>query len=345
MNFEVIKSSDLEWGDRIKSSLIYDFHHTSCFHIIETNEHEKGLLFVAEDENDFIALPLVIREIPNTQYFDASSVYGYAGPVASKEITKLDEELIHFFHDKFLVYCNENNIISVFSRLHPLIKQSSFFANFGSVKELNKTVAIDLTEPIEVQRQHYSRSYKNQINQLKKRKGYSVEKLEIKDIAIFMDIYFETMERVNATNYYFFSNDYLIDLVQNNCFEAIILVAYNTEGVPASAAIYTLTGNIMQYHLGGTKDFALEDAPIKYVMDEARLLASKLNLEYFSLGGGLGGSDDDSLFRFKAGFSKNFFQFSVWNLIVNMEAYEELVKQKDIKASDYPSFFPLYRAK
>ena len=344
MKFKTIGISNPEWDNYINSSINYDFHHTSCLHKIEVKDEEEALLFVAKAENDFIAFPLLIKPIRHTNYFDASSVYGYGGPVAPKAFSEIPKELNAFFRKQFLRHCIKNNIIAVFSRLHPLINTSRFFDQFGVVKKLNNVVVIDLTEPIDIQRQHYSRSYKNQINKLKKKKGYSVENLSKDNIDIFKDIYFETMDRVDAKDHYYFSNEYLKKLVSNNCFNSELLIAYDSEGQPTSAAIFTITNNIMQYHLGGTKDFAMHDTPFKYVMDEARLMGSNLGLKYFNLGGGVGGSDDDSLFKFKAGFSKNFFQFSVWNLVVNENVYDKLVKEKGVKKEDHPNFFPLYRA-
>ena len=346
VSFKVYTLEDSQWTTYLSKANQYDFHHTSCFHQIECKLNEKPLLFVSEDKKgEFIAVPLIIKPIPGTNYFDANSVYGYGGPIASKHFKEFSKEELIFFKKNLLDYCLKNDVISIFSRLHPLINTSEFFNSFGKVKKLNKVVAVDLTEPIDIQRQHYSRSYKNQINKLKKKKGYTVRKLDYKNIDVFKDIYFETMRRVNAKDYYFFSEEYLIHLVENECYRTVILVAYNNEGIPASAAIYTISKNFMQYHLGGTKDFALKDAPIKYIMDEARLLGSSLGLSYFNLGGGVGGSDEDSLFRFKSGFSKSLFQFSVWNLIVDQKAYDNLVKEKNIDKFEHPNFFPLYRAR
>jgi hypothetical protein len=50
------------------------------------------------------------------------------------------------------------------------MNQLPFFLNFGKVLSINKTVALNLKESLEIQRQGYSRAYKNQINKLA-RKG------------------------------------------------------------------------------------------------------------------------------------------------------------------------------
>jgi len=223
------------------------------------------------------------------------------------------------------------------------MNQSPLFVNLGKVLDINKTVAINLKESIDIQRQDYSRSYKNQINKLK-RKGYTTRFLDLEEIDEFISLYYETMDRVSAKQYYYFDKNYFLKFLQNNDFNSKIIIAENEFGEMTSGAIFTITNKIMQYHLGGTKNKFLADTPIKIVMDEARLLGAELKLNFLHLGGGVGGSDDDSLFRFKLGFSKNFFQFSVWNLIVNEKEYDDLVFQNKIKSEDFPNFFPLYRA-
>lgn len=97
----------------------------------------------------------------------------------------------------------------------------------------------------------------------------------------------------------------------------------------------------MQYHLAGTAQGFITHTPMKLILDEARLLGNKLNLDFLHLGGGVGGSDEDSLFRFKSGFSKLRCQYQIWQLIIDNEKYDELVA---IKNTDKNSeFFPLYR--
>jgi hypothetical protein len=66
------------------------------------------------------------------------------------------------------------------------------------------------------------------------------------------------------------------------------------------------------------------------------------NLQFFHLGGGFAGRDNDNLYLFKSGFSKKRLQFSVWKHITNMEQYNKLVAYMNIWKS-VNSFFPLYR--
>lgn len=336
LKFEIIENNSEKWSEIIKQATIYDFHHTAYFHKIDTNFVSKLLLF--SDRDNFIALPIVIRPIEGTEYFDITSVYGYAGPVYSFIENYETTELIAFFRKSFLDFCKEQNIISVFSRLHPLIEQSNIIENLGEIVNLNKTVAIDLTKSAEEQRKEYRKSLKSELNQLRRKEIVVREATTKEEIDAFIAIYYETMDRVEATANYYFSKEYFYEFLNNQDFDAKLLIAVKDNKVIAGA-IFTLTDKIMQYHLAGTTEEYIRETPMKLILDEARLYGNGTSAENLHLGGGVGGHDDDSLFRFKSGFSKDFKQFSVWKYIVNQAVYDELSKDKKVSG-----FFPLYRS-
>jgi hypothetical protein len=63
------------------------------------------------------------------------------------------------------------------------------------------------------------------------------------------------------------------------------------------------------------------------------------------LGGGVGGSAEDPLFHFKAGFSPRRHTFRTARLVLDTHAYEELCARADEEGeATQPAFFPAYRA-
>lgn len=337
-NFEIIEKSNPKWNEILKKSTIYDFHHSAYYHEIDTEFSTIMLYF--EGGESFIALPIVVRPIENTPYFDITSVYGYAGPIFrfDDDLTKLD--LIEYFQHRFQQYCKEQNIVSVFSRLHPLIDQNQILEGLGEIVDLNKTVSIDLTIDADSQRKNYRKSLKSELNQLRKKEISIDEATTNEEIDAFIDIYYETMDRVNATKNYYFSKEYFYNFLNTDAFGAKLLVAKKDEKVIAGA-IFTFADKIMQYHLAGTTEEFIRETPMKLILDEARLLGNKTSAQSLHLGGGVGGSDDDSLFKFKSGFSKDFKQFRIWKYIANTDIYTQLVQSKNINTNS--NFFPLYR--
>lgn len=334
--FEIIENNSPKWGECIKQANVYDFHHTSYFHQIDNNFNSKLLLF-SDDEN-FIGLPIVIRPIDGTAFFDITSVYGYAGPIYKfqKDYNNLD--LISFFNLHFVNFCKENKIVSVFSRLHPLIDQRKILKGLGEISDLNKTLSINLQISPEEQRREYRKSLKSELNQLARKDIYVRESENHDEVDEFISIYYETMKRVGAASQYYFSKEYLYGFLNNSDFKSKLLVAVKNKKIIAGA-IFTLTDTIMQYHLAGTTQEFIQETPMKLIIDQARLLGNETTAKDLHLGGGVGGRDDDSLFKFKSAFSKSLKQFSVWKFVVDQKIYDELSRNKS-----HSSFFPLYRS-
>ncbi len=116
------------------------------------------------------------------------------------------------------------------------------------------------------------------------------------------------------------------------------------DGEIIAGGVFIATKKIMQYHVAGTKKEHIKATPMKLIIDESRLLCTQLNLEYLHLGGGVGGSDDDSLFWFKSGFSDLTFTYKTWQLIVNEEVYKNLVDERSKKKVLNENYFPLFRS-
>jgi len=299
-------------------------------------------LFIVEDESDRIVLPLVKRPIEGTEYYDCSSVYGYAGPLSNKPPKLLSRHLIKGFQQSLKEYCEREKIISVFSRLHPIIEQSELLIGLGEIEALNKTICIDLDLPPEEQWQQYRKSNKYEIGQLRKA-GFVIKKADTQaEIDEFLRIYTDTMKRVNASSMYFFDKEYFYNFLNAKDFESILLLAYKGSEV-AAGSIFTITKNIMQYHLAGTDLIFIKDSPMKLIIDEARLLGIKYGLKSLHLGGGVGGQDDDPLYRFKSGFSEKNFRFEVWKYIVDEQKYSEVVREREKQKPLNIKYFPLYR--
>lgn len=341
-SFSVVDANDVYWDKSLLGSKQYDFYHTSCYHLLEKTG--TPYLFVAKSHNDFIALPLILRKIEDTPYWDCTSAYGYCGPVSNLDFQDIPEELFSYFRTQLNQYFRDNNIISAFSRLHPLIIGDGVFLDMGEVKAINQTVAISLKLSPEEQRMQYRKSNKSEINQLRGKKGFEIKIADSEaEIRKFTEIYQETMTRVEARENYFFDFDYFNSFLNNNCFSSKLLLAMK-DGALTAGAIFTITNNIMQYHLAGTTEKYIRDTPMKLIIDHARILGNELKLEYLHLGGGVGGSDEDPLFKFKSGFSDKRCVYRVWQYIADEEKYKEVCELKIGNKRVNGNYFPLYRA-
>jgi hypothetical protein len=339
-SFTILEVNNPLWNVIVERSLEYDFYHTQPYHLLE--KENRPVLCVLSFDADFIAIPFIIRAIPNSVYFDCTSVYGYSGVISSLNFDKITTEIISQFHKELLKFFEKNKIIAAFSRLHPLIHNQSVFNDFGRVNDVNKTVAIDLRLTLEEQKAQYRKSIKYEINQLRKNGFEVVETKSKEDIDAFVAIYHETMSRVDASGEYYYKHDYFYDFLGSDYFQTKLLIA-KKEGKIVAGAIFTITNKIMQYHLAGTAEKYNKLAPMKLILDEARLLGNVLDLDFLHLGGGVSGNDEDSLFQFKKGFSNLKNQFQTWQFVVDNDKYNQLVQESNVLLSD--NFFPLYRSK
>lgn len=332
---EITKKDD--WVAVLNKVDSYDFYHTYDYHLLSKQPNEKFVLLVYQNDIRLIAIPIVIRPIEGTDYFDITSVYGYAGPV-SKNITVDFDNTI--FVSELNNYFVNHKIVSVFSRLNPYIHhQKKILQNLGNCTDMSSIVTINLTNNLETQRSGYQRRIKSQINKAR-RLCNIVKATKKEDIDAFIDIYYENMNRVNADDYYYFDRDYFYNFLNSDNFETDLLLALTKDTNEIIAGvIFVKTNHIVQYHLAGSKSDFLSLTPIKMLIDEMRLIATEEGFKYLNLGGGLG-SKEDSLLRFKISFSKELKTFSVWKYIVDHEIYNQLTSSQNPKSKDY---FPAYR--
>jgi len=341
MPYYIISINEKElWDKYIQKAAVFDFYHTWYYHSLEKSG--TPFLFVYHRENDFIALPLIKRRIEDTAYFDCTSVYGYAGPVANVPFNDLSEDIIAGFKLALSDFLKNENIITVFSRLHPLINQQLLLNRFGGIYNNGRTVAVDLTKTIEDQRAKYRRSIRQKVKQLR-RKGFVVKEAACDDeVKEFARIYNENMIKVNAASYYFFDEQYFFDLLHADDFHSKLLLAYYEDKI-TSGGVVTCSNNIMQFHLAATSNDFLSEAPMKLLFDEAACVGKAMGMRYLHLGGGVGGRED-SLFDFKSGFSDLYFNFNTWRYIVDLPVYNNLVDQYGKNINNGGGRFPLYRS-
>lgn len=333
----IIKKQD--WVSALKNVDSYDFYHTYDYHHLSKGDNEKPILLEYIEDDKIIIIPFLLRKVFDTNYYDLTSVYGYSGPLMKNIGTTFDNSK---FNAALELFYKNYGIVAVFSRLHPFFENQKNVLNaIGEIKQLGRVVNVDLTKSLSDQRMEFSKTTKRYLTKTRK---VCLVKSEISDqtINVFKDLYYENMDRVNAQKLYYFSKDYLVSFLNSEDFDAEILFAVLQEtNEIISGAIMVKTNDIIQYHISGTRNKYLHLTPIRMLIDEMRIQGTEQRYTFFNLGGGLG-SAEDSLFNFKASFSKNYKFFEIWKHVVNPFVYSDLVNVYADKSSNQ-DFFPLYR--
>ena len=212
------------------------------------------------------------------------------------------------------------------------------------------TVSIDLANSLEQIWSDTKSSHRNKINRCTKKFNLKAKITKFyEEIDIFCQLYEETMARVVAKNiYYSFNKDYFIAMnaaIEKNLYLCIV----ESESQVASVGLYTECCGIVQAAFGGIRDTFVKQSPSILEIDYVRRWSKNQGYRHLHLGGGVGASED-SVYKFKAGFSKERHQFLTLRLIGDRDRYNYLLKIRSKQLNIEPSqlqksdFFPNYRA-
>src|SRR5680860_565729 len=81
---EIITDKE-EWNSFMKLVGHFDFYYSYYYHLLSKKDEEEPMLIAYRETGMLIALPLLVRDIEGTSYKDATSVYGYTGPLCNAE--------------------------------------------------------------------------------------------------------------------------------------------------------------------------------------------------------------------------------------------------------------------
>jgi hypothetical protein len=348
--FDVIRAADDDsWGAVLAQVVQHDFHHLAGYHRLAEHRGEgQALLFVYRERGFLIALPLLVRPVDDSDPGgpqDATSVYGYAGPLASH--LRIPKRIVEAFQAALRDELVRRRVIAVFSRLHPLIPQQHLLAGRGETRLCGLTVSIDLTLPLEEQWAGYSKGTRRLIRRAQEAGVVCVHDRKLASLGEWAAIYRETMERVGASSTYDFDEAYF-ELLAAELGPVLQLFVAFVDGKASAAGLFTICDGIVQAHLGGSRMEHAALSPTRVVDDTARRWAAAAGARVFHLGGGVGGRDD-SLFRYKAAFSDRRHRFTTWRWVVDASAYRELCEMRvrsdgeDATRPGGEAYFPCYR--
>ena len=326
------------WNRIISEFPVSDTYYTWDYHKANEKKDEKSVLLLYEDSDGAIAFPLVLASIPGRPWNDAHTVYGYGGPInrASTPLTSNDH-----FAAALTDYFKSESVISVFARLHPFIpNQPALLQSIGEIETRGEVVYMDLSKHENAILSGYQSRHRTQTNQSKRNCRIVKEDGE-GAYAKFRKIYNATMDRLKASDDYYFGDSYYKILGEARTFATDYWFAYPMDSdVIIGAGILLKKHPFAQYHLAGTSESGLLVSPTRALIDAMWRLAKKEGHTIFNLGGGLK-SRRDNLFRFKSHFSKTTAPFRVWKYIADPDKYDELCSKNQFPLNT--DFFPGYR--
>lgn len=342
MQTDFISPSDQCWREALRATQhdVYDLPE----YVTVCGKYENAIpvAFYASEGAQCCLIPLLqrplLRELGAPRsWSDAFSPYGYSSALFAG-----DAEWPMHAVNALIRACSDRNIISVFVRLHPLLAVPAAALDSHGVRVTHgHTVHVDLTLSEQALHAQLRKDHKLRIRRLYAQ-GYSVAVDDWSLFDRFMQIYWATMRRLDADQYYLFPADYFRDLRQALGPRLHLVAAIAPDSSVAAAGLFTETNGIVQFHLSGTAQEYQRSAPSKLMLDGAIAWARTAGNSVLHLGGGVG-SRDDSLFEFKAGFSSLRTSFQTWRVVCDPNRYSELVRAAGVLSSAPDGFFPAYR--
>ena len=210
--------------------------------LYEKMENGKSEIFRYEDENGKITNQFLKREIPEKidgkVYYDLVTPYGYGGPVV--EFSNNKEKLLENYEKEFTKYCIENDIVSEFVRFHPIAKNYEDFRKMYNAEYMRKTLATNLENYDDPFQEEFSKSTKKTVRRvLNSGVTYRITERP-ENLEEFKRVYYLNMERKEASEYYFFDDQYFSDILKYYK-ENVILVEAMYENKVVAAGLYFIS--------------------------------------------------------------------------------------------------------
>lgn len=345
-----IDESD-KWDSMVKSFSNYDVYYlsgyTKAFKL--HGDGDPTLIYYHDEEIRAINVVMIryiaedIRfkdKIESNSLFDITTPYGYGGFIIEGNS---NDNNLKKFNKEYSDYCSSKNIISEFVRFHPVLKNSKINSEIYEVIDLGKTITMDLISKEQIWNDLSSKN-RNVIRKAIKSGveiywGRSPELIDE-----FVPLYNATMNKDDATDYYYFNKEFYKSVLEDLRYNSLIFYALYDQKIISMSMILFGNDN-MHYHLSASDREYQSLAATNLLLYEAACWGSENGYKSFHLGGGLG-SKEDSLFKFKKAFNKNSeTYFSIGRKIFDQEKYDELIEirlQEDEFDTD-TTFFPKYR--
>lgn len=331
-----------EWSD-ILTKVPHDIYSTEAYVKLYQEGPSQARCFVFSDGNNYFLLPFLIQPIDllGNTYYDFETQYGYGGPLVNTG----NEDFIKAAWDAFIYCCAEEKIVAGILRFHPFFENVKLFSLYDTPLFIRKTVSIDLRFSEEELWSNVSKVHRRAIKKAEKM-GLTYEVDEtLSKLDLFKSLYNETMNKVDAADFYFFTDDYFDKI--RSLGESVFLAFINSNGDSIAGAIFFKSGGYGHYHLGGSREEYLSLRPNNMLFYRTALYLKEKGNTDFHLGGGNSADEEDGLFVFKKRFSGRTHDFFLGKIVTDKENYEKVCRlweeKNPEKKEKYKNFVLKYR--
>jgi len=276
-----------KWNKIVKSFKDFDVYYLSEYtKAFEIHGDGEPTLFYYEDQ-EIKAMNVVMKrdistddkfngKLPPNKYYDISTPYGYGGFLMEGNIT--NESLMRL-DDEYSSLCEQEGIVSEFVRFHPVLNNSEIIKDSYDISKLGKTITMKL----ESQQQIWDDLSAKNRNVIRKAYKSGVEIFWGRSPKLYYDfigLYNATMDKDNATDYYYFDDKFYESVLHDLKNNSLIFYAVYKERIIAMSMIL-FSNNQMHYHLSASEKEYLHFAPTNLLLYQAACWGSENGYKYF----------------------------------------------------------------
>jgi hypothetical protein len=292
----------------------------------------RPAFFLYDEPGQTYYHPLHLAPVPETDWQDAQSAYGYGGPLASTD----EPGFLDRAWRAYLDWCRERRVLVEFVRFHPLAENWRYHR--GEVRDNRQTVWVDLT--LDDLLGSYQTLRRRQVRKALQ-SGLRVSWDEGDGfLAQFLPLYESMLRRNSADEFYAFPAAYYeavlgLDVVQR-------AVCWRGEEAVA-AGLFFAGPEVFEYHLGAASDAGQQLGAMTLLLHEAAVRARGLGCRRYHLGGGTDGSPKNPLLFFKSGFSSRRAAFRTGSHAHDAVGYGQLRADWQRRHGSAPKYVLFYR--
>lgn len=311
---------------------LYETHENATLHQV-TFENEYGKVWYV------FLMRKVPYEVGDRTYYDIITPYGFGGPVIVE--TTDEDRLLNGFYTHFHDYCLENNIVAEFVRFHPLenVKERENFpgdvVNVGRqiIRNLKQSMNKNISKSV---RYNYRKALENGVTVEFDSIGEKMDK--------FLELYYETMNRNEAEEYYYFSPQFF-ERLNRTLKGHFVYIHVKVKGRVVASGLALYGKDYAYAFLGGATEEGyrykanecIEMATMKWLKEK--------EISYYLMGGGYNG--EDGIYNFKKKFAKDSdYDYHIGKKIHQQDIYGALIQKRLENGKEITDngFFPAYRA-
>lgn len=253
-------------------------------------------------------------DVPGLPLRDASSPYGYGGPLCSTD----DPAFVAAAWQAYVEAMRAERVVVEYIRFHPMLGNERHYG--GNVVESRPVVCVDL-EQDDIAAGYAVR----QRQALKKAVGAELVYEEVPLAGVvreFGAFYRAGMSDIGADAFYLFDDTYFEALAASGL--ARVGSCRSAEGAMLAAALFLDGAGMREYHLAATSAAGRKVSASTFVLHQGAVAARALGSRRLYLGGGSDARPDNPLLFFKASFSPQRLTYRTgWN-VFDAHRYDEL---------------------